>query len=446
MRGECKSVYIGIDDTDSRSGMCTTYLVKVLVEKLIDLGVDLIGPPRLVRLNPNIPWKTRGNGAVYIRIGKGYGEKKVVGEIDGVKIYAFKYGKEIEIDLNDLIPLLKNYFVLEEATTNPGIVISRKKLPEGLYWKAVRDVVNIELVEKILKENNAKFFKFKNGRGIIGASAAIAWRAKKFTYELLTYLPEDKWKDDRFIDENSVIEMDKKTKYTFDNYDYENNYIAISPHSKTPVLFGIRGLNPEELIRAKGMVKSTPYNAWFLFLTNQGTDEHLVRRKIKDVKAYQNVILRGKVVKEAKNIEGGHTIFKIEDSTGKIDCAAYEPTKNFRKIIEKLKVGDEVEVYGTVRDEPRTINIEKIRILKLAEVKVKVANPICPKCGRRMESIGRGKGYRCRKCGIKLPEEAAEFKVLKREIRKGWYEVPVIARRHLSMPLKIRGMHSFKMF
>jgi len=446
MRGECKSVYIGIDDTDSRSGMCTTYLVKVLVERLKDLRVDLIGPPRLVRLNPNIPWKTRGNGAVCIRIGKGYGEKKVVGEIDGEKIYAFKYGKDIEIDLNDLISILKNYFVLEEPTTNPGMVFSKRKLPERLYWRAVRDVVNIDLVEKILKENNAKFFKFKNGRGIIGASAAIAWRARKFTYELLTYLPEDKWKDERFIDENSVIEIDKKTKYTFDNYDYENHYIAISPHSKTPVLFGIRGLDPEELIKAKDMVKSTPYNAWFLFLTNQGTDEHLVRRKIKDVKAYQNVILQGRVVKEAKNIEGGHTIFKIEDSTGKIDCAAYEPTKNFRKIIEKLKVGDEVEVYGSVRDEPRTINIEKIRILKLAEVKVKVANPICPKCGRRMESIGRGKGYRCRKCGIKLPEEAAEFKVLEREIKEGWYEVPVIARRHLSMPLKIKEMYSFKIF
>ncbi len=446
MRGKFKSVYIGIDDTDSRRGMCTTYLVKVLVEKLKDLGVDLIGPPRLVRLNPNIPWKTRGNGAVCIRVGKGYGEKKVVGEIEGEKIYAFRYGKDVNIDLNDIIPLLKNYFVLEDSTTNPGIVTSKRKLPEWLYWRAVRDVVDIALVEKLLEENDAKFFKFKNGRGIIGASAAIAWRAKKFTYELLTYLPENKWEEERYIDKNSVIDMDKKTKYTFDNYDYENNYIAISPHSKTPVLFGIRGLHPEELIRAKDMVKSTPYNAWFIFLTNQGTDEHLVKRKIKNVKPYQNVILRGKIVEEARRIEGGHTIFKIEDSTGKIDCAAYEPTKNFRNIIEKLRVGDEVEVYGSVRDEPRTINIEKIRIRRLAEVKVKVANPRCPKCGRRMESIGKGKGYRCRRCGIKLPEEAAEFKILEREIKEGWCEVPVIARRHLSMPLKIKNMKSFKMF
>ncbi len=439
-------MYIGIDDTDSRNGMCTTYLVKVLVEKLKDFGVDLIGPPRLVRLNPNIPWKTRGNGAVCIRVGKGYGEKKVVGEIEGDKIYAFRYGKDVNINLDDIIPLLKNYFVLEDSTTNPGIVISKRKLPEWLYWKAVRDVVDIALVEKLLEENDAKFFKFKNGRGIIGASAAISWRAKKFTYELLTYLPENKWGEERYIDENSVIEMDKKTKYTFDNYDYENNYIAISPHSKTPVLFGIRGLNPEELIRAKDMVKSIPYNAWFIFLTNQGTDEHLVKRKIKDIKVYQNIILRGKIVEEARRIEGGHTIFKIEDSTGKIDCAAYEPTKNFRNIIEKLRVGDDVEVYGSVRDEPRTINIEKIKITKLAEVKVKVANPRCPKCGRRMESIGKGKGYRCRRCGIKLPEEAAEFKILEREIKEGWYEVPVIARRHLSMPLKIKNMKSFKMF
>ena len=446
MRGKCKSVYIGIDDTDSRNGMCTTYLVKVLVEKLKDLGMDLIGPPRLVRLNPNIPWKTRGNGAVCIRVGKGYGEKKIIGEIEGKKIHAFKYGKDGELDLNDIIPLLKDYFVLEDSTTNPGIVISKKKLPEWLYWNAVRDVLDIELVERILKKNNAKFLKFKNGRGIIGASASIAWRARKFTYEILTYLSEDKWKDERYIDENSVIEMDKKTRYTFDNYDYENNYVAISPHSKTPVLFGIRGLEPEELIKAKDMIKSTPYNAWFLFLTNQGTDEHLVKRRIKEVKEYQNVILRGKVVKEARKIEGGHSIFQIEDSTGKIDCAAYEPTKNFRNTINKLKVGDEVEVYGSVRGAPRTINIEKIRILRLAEIRVKVANPRCPKCGRRMESLGRGKGYRCRKCRIRLPEDAAEFKILDREIKEGWYEVPVIARRHLSMPLKIKEIKSFKIF
>ncbi|MEM0501968.1 MAG: DNA-binding protein, partial [Thermoplasmata archaeon] len=51
-------MWIGVDDTDSSEGMCTTYLAPQI---LLKLNLDLIGFPRLVRLNPNIPWKTRGN-------------------------------------------------------------------------------------------------------------------------------------------------------------------------------------------------------------------------------------------------------------------------------------------------------------------------------------------------------------------------------------------------
>jgi tRNA(Ile2)-agmatinylcytidine synthase len=68
-------VYIGIDDTDSRKGMCTTYLALELVKEFQN-ELDLIGYPRLVRLNPNIPWKTRGNGAVCVRLGTGKGASK----------------------------------------------------------------------------------------------------------------------------------------------------------------------------------------------------------------------------------------------------------------------------------------------------------------------------------------------------------------------------------
>jgi len=42
-----------------------------------------------VRLNPNIPWKTRGNGAISIKIGKGNGKKTKIGEIDGKEIFSF---------------------------------------------------------------------------------------------------------------------------------------------------------------------------------------------------------------------------------------------------------------------------------------------------------------------------------------------------------------------
>jgi tRNA(Ile2)-agmatinylcytidine synthase len=40
----------------------------LLVERLLALGAEFIDYPNLIRLNPNAPWKTRGNGAVSLRI------------------------------------------------------------------------------------------------------------------------------------------------------------------------------------------------------------------------------------------------------------------------------------------------------------------------------------------------------------------------------------------
>ena len=60
--------HIGLDDTDSRLGRCTTHLAFKLVSYLNNKNVKFLDYPLLIRLNPNIPWKTRGNGAVCLRI------------------------------------------------------------------------------------------------------------------------------------------------------------------------------------------------------------------------------------------------------------------------------------------------------------------------------------------------------------------------------------------
>src|SRR5262245_31853751 len=56
--------HIGIDDTDSPSGGCTTYTMALISEELQRLGFEIDGYPCLVRLNPNVPLKTRGNAAL----------------------------------------------------------------------------------------------------------------------------------------------------------------------------------------------------------------------------------------------------------------------------------------------------------------------------------------------------------------------------------------------
>jgi len=58
---------VGIDDTDSSRGYCTTYLAyRIAADLRPDLAV--LPYPSLVRLNPNIPFKTRGNAAVCLHL------------------------------------------------------------------------------------------------------------------------------------------------------------------------------------------------------------------------------------------------------------------------------------------------------------------------------------------------------------------------------------------
>ena len=62
------TLHIGLDDTDSRDGMCTTFLAYKIIEYLKKERVRFLDYPYLIRFNPNIPWKTRGNGAVALKI------------------------------------------------------------------------------------------------------------------------------------------------------------------------------------------------------------------------------------------------------------------------------------------------------------------------------------------------------------------------------------------
>ena len=89
-------LHIGIDDTDSLGGGCTTWLITEIISELSEL--DLVDFPRLVRLNPNVPWKTRGNGALSLVFGKGIGSKEKIGEIGNKDIFMFSNYKELSFN------------------------------------------------------------------------------------------------------------------------------------------------------------------------------------------------------------------------------------------------------------------------------------------------------------------------------------------------------------
>lgn len=406
---------IGLDDTDSKEGMCTTYLAAVLIEKLAAFG-KIEGYPLLVRLNPNIIYKTRGNAALAIPI-------------------RLKRSEDAGTVRKLVIETVEEMAVFSAENTNPGVVFigeaseDMKKDIATFSMRAVQDVLEISEAEELLERYRISHKGFKNKRGLIGALAAAGFVLTGLpdsTYELIAYREKKRWGTPRVIDEDSVWKAAEQPD-TWDTADHENRRIVFAPHSPDPILFGIRGKSKIAVRRAFSFIKSEPVEIYVVYMTNQNTDMHLLRAKIGDVLDLRSYILEGTVSKPPKTITGGHVIFEINDGTASIECAAFEPTKGFRSIIRQLRQGDEVTVYGSVKDS--TLNLEKIKLTSLNHNELR--NPLC--CGKRMKSMGRGQGFRCGKCGAKAKELVIE--PIKRNISTGFYEVPPSARRHLSKPL-----------
>jgi len=424
---------LAFDDTDSPDGMCTTFLATLMLKEL--RSYDLIGLPRLVRLNPNIPWKTRGNAAICLPLGVGVGASTVCGEVDGAAVRTFGHGTPASprVVLDAAAGVLERVAEFDCDKTNPGIVCTNRRPPPGLYWKAVRGVIELKDVEAQLAECGAEWKKYKNGRGVIGAASAASWRPRDRTWEVIAYRDASKVGTPRSIDPESVVEMDQRTAHTFHNYDFEAGHVAIAPASPCPVLFGIRGDSPDELLEARSMIRGETPSSWLLFLTNQGTDDHVVTCRVRDITPGMSVRVSAMVSRQAVTIEGGHVIIGVSDGD-EVDAVFYEPSGSLRNAARKLVAGDRVVVYGSVREEPRGINVEKLQVVGLQELRVKLGNPVCPTCSKRMGSMGSGQGYRCKVCGARMPTSAVETAAAPREIAPGWYEPPVASRRHLYKP------------
>jgi len=408
---------IGIDDTDSKEGMCTTYLAAVLIEQLKKFGT-LKEYPLLVRLNPNIIYKTRGNAALAIPLELNKDE-----DAEKAKTLA--------------IATVESMAVFSDENTNPGIVFIEDSNDEmrselaRFSMRAVQDVLEIHEARELLERYGISHKGFKNGRGLIGALAAASFALNglpELTYELIAYRRKEKWGTPRELDESSVWEADAATyPETWDTVDYENRRIVFAPHSPDPILFGIRGSNEHVVKKAFSMIKSEHVERHVVYKTNQNTDMHLIRARISEAKDDRSYILKGFVSRQPRTIEGGHVIFELAENGAALECAAFEPTKGFRSIVRQLRAGDEVEVYGSVKN--RTLNIEKMKISALNDHVYR--NPLC--CGKRMKSMGVAQGFRCEKCGAVKNEKVIE--TLQRTILPGFYEVPPSARRHLSKPL-----------
>ena len=430
-------MYIAVDDTDSMRGNCTTFLATEIIRELYT-DFDLIGNPRLVRLNPAVPWKTRGNGSLILKFGKGVGKKTRIGIVDGKDIFCFENGVDISYEKKDIIdrikPLIEKF---HESDADPGLIVSDVRPSPEYYEHGLFTIMSVSDVVDELDRIGAETFTIGNGRGLIGSTCGLAWIPRDFTYELLTYRIPDKWGTPRHVDSKSIMMMDHQYPSTFNSWEDRTNKVAMVPATPCPVLYGLRGDLMDDLIPAFESIESEEIYRWVIFLTNQGTDDHIIR-EYESLRPNASYLVKGVVRECARHIRGGHVFMDMDTEYGVITCGAYEPSKEFRMVFDRLIPGDTIEVMGEYREDPATLNVEKLHVISLVPDLIKVSNPMCQVCGKRMESVGKGQGYRCRKCHTRFDSNITTERM--RWIVPGWYEPPTAARRHLSKPLKRMGL------
>ncbi len=426
-------LFLAFDDIDSLFGGCTTHFTAKLFYTLIKSGYKPKSLPHLIRLNPDIPWKTRGNAATVIVLDTGN---------DGIESIKELVSKS-----------LHDYLTIEEASaanTQPAILIGYVDKQERqtlirLYREAIINVVPPDLVWSIL--SNLKSFEViapYGRRGVVGALSAIgAVLAGEDirTYELLRYVHTplfDKTNVStpfieriyRVLDESEYID-------TFSHVDREEEKLLVVPSGVDPVLYGLRGRNPLELIRLDKKL-STYFHIetfWLIYKTNQATNAHLnvLQNKCSGSYVQTSILTHYKGVERV--VKGGHTYFKLSNDTTTTAIAFYE-SGEFRKTLSKFREGD-ILLQGNCYGD--TIKIEGGVLLRISSGKTQ-QNPICPKCFRVMESMGVDKGYRCRRCkyiimgGIK-----GEYSCYDRIVTPFRLVEPTRYQRHLTKPLKNYG-------
>ncbi len=401
---------VGLDDLDSHEGGCTTHVCYLILKELvrrygISMAADL---PHLVRLNPYVPFKTRGNAAVKIVL------RVTEDEVD---------------DIAETIVQRARDLAHVKGKTSPGLALYTSKsldIPERLMWfyrKCLYDVVPRDLAIRVAERCGVKLV---GGRGVIGALAAVGSKLDDVTYELLVY--RDPSRPRPRIDAELVRRLDELTSpLTFENVD--EDHVMIMPKGPDPVLFGVRGDSPYHVMYVANAIiqlARLECTGWLLFKTNQGTNAHIESSDDK-LRPYRPMRIIGVIVR-AERTEEGHVIAWTH---GGIKVVAYRHLGRLCSIVER-SVGHLVEMWGGVKPGPDgdlALYLEGLKVLYSKTYEER--NPKCPKCGATMESSGRGRPLRCPKC-----KEVASRKVvvLSESARSGEYLPRLSEFRHLMMP------------
>lgn len=405
---------IGIDDTDSRErGMCTTYAARLVAHRLTERG-HRVDELRLVRLNPAVEHKTRGNAALAIHT-------------DAPGDVAFDAATAV----------VRKHAETADDRTHPGVVVAEAVAESVIAFArdAITEIHDLADAERIIEAVGYRSEGWGVGRGKIGALAAIGAHEAfdDWTVEYIAYREPDRWGTPRDVDYDSLFAAAEDAyPAAWDTVDRGEGAPVCVPNAPGPILYGIRGDDPVAVAGVAATVDAEPVHDQALFVTNQGTDVHVQPGELgslDDGRAYR---VTGWVVEPPATKPGGHVFFTLGEGDDRVECVAFEPTKRFRDRVRDLRAGDRLTVVGEVSE--GTLKLEKFAVHELQETTT--ATPTCPDCGTSMESAGADQGYRCRDCGTSAPGKVDV--PIERALDPGWYEVPPVARRHVAKPL-VRG-------
>jgi len=450
---------VAVDDTDSRErGMCTTYVGARLAERLDAVG-GRVRRRLLVRLNPAVKHKTRGNAAVALHVS----------------------GVDAETAFDLAAETVREFAAADDPRTSPGVVVAdidadgfdpadpgASPIPEdavGFARRALRHRLSLDEALALADEHGFRHAAFGSGgetdaeriagRGRIGALAAVGAPAAfdDWTYERISYRELERCGTPRDVDVESVFAAaDRGYPTVWDTVDRGTGEAVCVPNAPGPILHGIRGDDADACRAVAEAIASEPVERAATFLTNQGTDAHLTPGAIGDLRDGAGYRVDGAVASEPETKRGGHVHVDVaapgdptdpttaDAPSPRLRCVAFKPTGRFRDRVRALRPGDRVTVCGEHEVRPgeegpeSTMKLEKLAVRDLVETEPAV--PTCSDCGRSMSSAGRDQGYRCRDCGTDAPGKVE--KPLERELEVGWYEVPPSARRHVAKPL-VRG-------
>jgi len=424
-------LHIGIDDTDSPKGMCTTFLSYKIVKFLEKQKTEFVDYPSLIRFNPNIPWKTRGNGAVRLTI-KTRNPNKIKKEI---------------------IQFITNYSDTKNGA-NPGLVFFQdQSIPQSFHkfsMLALWKLISRKTAKDFISNNKIDSFYLGNGQGLVGAIGAIGYKFSDHTFELLCYRKKSQFGKKRKINKHSVKKMQSITfPETYNSFDNENDRVLITPHGPDPVFYGIRGESVKSVVLASTMVDTDEkLDGYMVFKSNQGTADHLKNElQVNDLKPYTSGFLVGKVCSKPVTEQGGHVFFSIQVGDRKIRCGVYKQTK-ITKTAQDLILGDKIRLGGGIRkaskNYERVLNVEFLDVIKL-EKNILLTNPTCKTCNKKMKSKGNRQGFECFRCGNKSFSKSSLE--IPRKIQRKLYLPAISAHRHLTRPYqRLKKRNKFEIF